>query len=240
MLSESDKKKIREYIKKLKKEGSTTAGAPGFLTPKAFVGDPDAEGSAKATGADKTYTIKPSKKKRNFVKLHEVSYKTFKQDDSLSEVQKVNRRILEVSKMLREISQALDHSLRLKQESSLDNSTYWKKTNEAILKINSRVSEITKKAKQLANLKELTQASLKEKIVRLFNAAGFSVKLSDVDVNQTGNEQYEFDILINGEPFPIDYDKGMLTYQGFDKEVPLGNLSQQQEVIKALTQILKQ
>lgn len=239
MLSESDKKKIKEYIRKLKKEGSTTAGVPGYLTPKAFVGDSDAEGSVKATGADKAYVIKPSKKKRNFVKLHEVSYKAFKQDESLTEVQKVNRRILEVSKMLREISQALDHSLRLKQESSLDNSAYWKKTNEAILKINNRVSEITKKAKQLANLKELTQASLKDKLVRLFNAAGFNVKPSDVGVNQTGNEQYEFDILINGEPFPIDYDRGMLTYQGFDSEVPLGNLNQQQEVIKALTQILK-
>jgi hypothetical protein len=239
MLSENEKGIIKRFIKKLKKEGSTTAGVPGYLTPNAFTGDPDAEGSSKAIGADKAFIIKPSKKKKNFIKIHEISYKNFKQDGSMTEVQKVNKRILEVGRMLREISQALDHSIKLKQESSLDNSLYWKKTNEAIIKINSRVSEITKKARKLANLKELTQASIKEKIVRLFNAAGFDVKEADVSSNQTGNEQYEFDIIINGEPFPVDYDRGMLTYQGFEEEVPLGNLNQQQEVIKALTKLVK-
>lgn len=230
-LSKRDISEIRKFIKKLKKEGSTTAGVGGYATPKAFVGDPEAEGSAKATGADKAYIIKPSKKKRNFIKIHEVSYKTFKQDQSLSEVQKVNRKILEVNKMLREISQALDHSIKLKQESSLDDSTFWKRTNEAILKIHNRVNEVMKKTTKLANIKELAANSVKDKLVALLSKAGIDVKSSDIQHNQLGNEQYEFDIYINGEPHGIDYNNGDLTYQAMNDEIYLGNLKQQDETL---------
>lgn len=230
-LSNRDISEVKKFIKKLKREGSTTANVGGYATPKAFVGDSSAEGSEKATGADKAYIIKPSKKKRNFIKIHEVSYKNFKQDESLSEVQKVNNRILEVSKMLREISQALDHSIKLKQESSLDNSTYWKRTNEAILKIHRRVNEVMKKTNKLANIKELAANSVKDKLVRLLSKAGIDVKISDIQHNQIGNEQYEFDIYINGEPHGIDYNNGDLTYQAMDDEIYLGNLKQQDETI---------
>jgi len=230
-LSDNDINEIKKYIKKLKKEGSTTANVGGYATPKAFVGDSEAEGSAKATGADKAYIIKPSKKKRNFIKLHEASYKSFKQDESASEVQKINGKILEVSKRLREISQALDHSMKLKQESSLDNSAYWKRTNEAILKIHKRLSEVMKKTTKLANIKELAANSVKDKLVSILNKAGIEVKPSDIQYNQTGNEQYEFDIYINGEPHGIDYNNGDLTYQAMDDEIYLGNLKQRDETL---------
>ncbi len=235
---------IKAYTKKqaakLKEEGSTTAGVPGYLTPNAFVGDEDADGTTVDMQDDQfAYSIKASKKKPHFIKLHEVSYKAFKEDASMNEVQKVNQRILEVSKMLREISRSLDHSMKLKKESSLDESKYWKRTNEAILKISQRLSEINKKARKLANLKELAASSVKDKLVQIFNKANLNIKAQDIDYNQTGKEQYEFDVMLYGEPYAFDYNNGSLTYQDYDKEVLLGNLNQESEIIKQLTQIFQ-
>jgi len=231
MLTKFDISEIRRFIKKLKKEGSTTAGVGGFATPAAFTKDTNAEGSAKATGADKAFIIKPAKKKKHFIKLEEANYQDFKQDDSMTEVEKINRKILEVSKVLREVSRALDHSLKLKLESSVDNSAYWKKTNEAILRIDKRISEVRMKARKLANLKELAESSVKNKLLQALNRAGISVQLEDISARQSGSDQYEFDVYVNGEPIAIDYNKGDLTYQDVNQEVYLGNLLQKDEVL---------
>jgi len=240
MLSPKEILEVKSFIKKLRKEGSTTAGVGGFATPNAFVGSSSASGSAKATGADKTYTIKPSKKKRHFVKLSEASYKEFKQDDSLSEVQKINQRILAANRMLREVSRALDHSLKLKQESAVDNSAYWKRTNESILKMVKRVSEVRGKVASLANIKELAAGSVKDKLAKLLTKAGLQVVSANISHNRLGNELYEFDIYINGEPIAIDYNNGDLIYQDVDKEVYLGNINQnEQALIANINKVLK-
>jgi len=240
-LTEEEKNEVRSYIKKLRKEGSTTAGVPGFLTAAAWSGEEGGDGTTAIDVEDEqySYSIKASEKKPHFVKLDEANYKNFKEDSSLNEVQKVNRKVLEVNRMLREISQALDHSMRLKIESSLDNSRYWKKTNEAILKMKVRIGEVNKKVSQLANLKELAANSVKDKLVQLLNRAGFNMTAQDVDYNQTAADQYEFDVMINGEPTAIDYRKGELIYQDYDEEISLGNISQEQEVVAKLTQTLK-
>ena len=233
---------VKEQSKKLKKEGSTTAGVPGFQTPYAFSGEESGDGtsSIKLTDPQYSFSIKAPKKKKHFVgKLEEVSYKNFKEDVSTNEVQKVNSKILEVNKMLGEISRYLDHSLKLKQESKLDNTKYWKRTNEAILKISKRLAEVNKKAKKLANLKELEASSIKDKITRLFNKAGLKVQPKDVNYNKVGTDKYEIDILLFGEPQGIDYKAGELLYQDYDKEVRLGNIKQEIELIKKIAQTFK-
>lgn len=232
---------VKKKVKKLKAEGSTTAGVPGYQTPAAFTGDEGGDGATKTDFAQGqfAYSIKAPKKKKNFVKLTEVSYKAFKEDSTANEIQKVNRKILEVNKMLREISRALDHSIKLKNESSLDNSKYWKRTNEAILKINKRLSEVSKKARKLANLKELAAANVKTQLVQLFNKAGFKITAQDVEYNTAGTNHYEFDVMVGGEPYAIDYKDGELLYQDYDKEVSLGNMEQEPELIKNLTKTLK-
>lgn len=238
---EEIKKFVKKQAKKIKKEGSTTAGVPGYQTPRAFVGDETASGTQAIDLSDDqySYSIKPEKKKTHYVKLHEVSYKQFKEDTSSSDVQKVNNRILEINKMLREISRFLDHSIKLKQESSLDESTYWKKTNEAILRINKRLGEVTKKAKKLANIKELAASSVKDQVAKLFVKAGFPIKSSDISYNQTGSDTYELDVYINGQPYGIDYVNGELIYQDINNEVSLGMLQQQDTVIGNIKKIFK-
>ncbi len=233
---------IRKYIKKLRKEGSTTAGAPGFLTAAAWTGEEGGDGTKAIDVEDPQYAFSqkaPEKKSQNFVKLHEANYRSFREDNSMSEVQKVNRKILEVNKMLREISQALDHSIKLKQESALDNSRYWKKTNEAILKMKARIAEVNRKVSGLANLKELAANSVKDKLVKMFNSAGVMITAQDIDYNQVSPDVYEFDVMIEGEPYAIDYNKGQLVYQDYDEDVDLGNISQEQQVVAKLAQTFK-
>jgi len=232
---------IRAYIKKLRKEGSTAAGAGAYDTPAAFTGDPNDDGTQTVDVEDPQYgySIKAKKTNKNFVPIHEASYKSFKEDPTANEVQKVNRKILEVSKMLREISRALDHSMKLKTESALDNSRYWKRTNEAILKISARLAEINEKASNLADLKELAASSVKTKLVDLFNKAGIQVKPEDIDHNQLGADWYEFDIMIEGEPYAIDYRSGELLYQAYDEEIRLGNMNQEQQLIQNIVKEFK-
>ena len=244
-LTTEEKQSIREYIKKMRKlqeEGSTSDGAGAYHTPAAFTGDPKDDGTQTVDIEDPQYgySIKAKKTNINFVKLDEASYKSFKEDASANEVQKVNRKILEVNKMLREISRALDHSMKLKTESSIDNSRYWKRTNEAILKISQRLAEINKKARNLANLKELAATAVKDKMVQLFNKAGVTIKPEDVDYNQIGTEWYELDVMLNGEPIAIDYKNGEVLYQGYDEEIRLGNFNQEQQLIQNIAKEFKQ
>jgi hypothetical protein len=236
---EEIKRFVKEQSKKIK-EGSTTAGVPGYQTPAAFTGKEGGDGTDRDIEDDQyAYSKKAPKEKPHFIKLHEVSYKEFKENQDSTQVQKVNRRILEINKMLGEISRYLDHSIKLKQESSLDNSKYWKRTNEAILKINKRLGEVSKKARKLANLKEIAATSLKQKIASLFSKAGIPVKPEDIDYHQSGTDEYELDVMINGEPYAIDYENGQLIYQDYDKEIALGNMTQEAEIIKMISKIFK-
>ena len=126
------KKFVRETLRKIK-ENSASAGAGAFLTPAAFAPSNDEDDAGKkALDADVTYTVKPAKEKKNFIKLHELSYKQFKEDQSMSDVQKVNKAILEINRNIREINRALDHSMKLKNESQMSNQSLWKRTNEAL------------------------------------------------------------------------------------------------------------
>lgn len=238
-LNKQDIQEIKKYIKKLRKEGSTSAqGVPGYMTPAAFTGEEGGDGTNTLDLSDDQYAYneKPPKKKIHFVKLQEVSYKNFKEDQSGTSAQKINRKILEVSKSLGEISKALDHSIKLKNESSVDNSAYWKKTNEAILKISKRLGEINKKARKLANIKEIAANSLKSKLAQIFKQAGVDVTQEDFDYNQVGSDMFEFDVMIGEEPYAIDYDKGELIWQDYNQEVRLGNLNQEADLIKNIAQ----
>ena len=228
-ITKKELEEIKAYTKKqfikLRKEGSTTAGVPGYLTPAAFTGKEDGDGTDAIDLEDDqyAYSIKASTKKPHFIKLHEISYKNFKEDANTNEIQKVNNKILEVSRMLREISRSLDHSIKLKQESKLDNTKYWKRTNEAILKISRRLAEVNKKARKLANLKELATTSMEGKLKDAFDSAGITI----TDISSTNkNNSYEFNFFIEKKSYAIDVDeKGNLEYNDMGNYEPLGNFN---------------
>lgn len=232
------KKYIKETAKQMKQEGSTTAGVPGFLSAKAFVGDEDAEGSEKGMDAGAPYLDKAPKDKMHFVKLHEISYKAFKEDKSKTDIQKVNTAILEINRRIREINRIMDHSMRLKTESNIADMKLWKRTNEALVKISHRMSEAAKKTKKFANLKEIQSNQVKERMHKLLATAGINVQLSNIEVD-TQDGAYTIDVYINGEPYGFDLENNILSYQDWDKEVELGLFDKDQEIVAAIKNVLK-
>ena len=48
---------------------------------------------------------------------------------------------------------------------------------------------------------------------------------------------YNIDVMTNGEPYGFDLENDVLTYQGFDEEVELGNINREQEVADKLKTI---
>ena len=241
-MKRNERRELREFVKaQLKKmRENTTASVGSYDTPKAFVGDEDADEptSFNVKDAQYAYSIKAPKERKNSIKLHEVSYKSFKTDGTRSSVQKVNQNILEVANKLGEVSRMLNHSIKLKTEQKLSN-VHWKRTNEALVKIHQRIQELTDKANNLYDLREATAQSIKTKLADYFTKAGIQVKPQDIDYNQLGNEWYEFDVMIMGEPQAIDYRNGEVFWQAYDEEIRLGNIAQEQQLVQNITKEFK-
>lgn len=237
-LTHKEKRELREFVKQQidkMHEGSTTANIAVYSTPQAFTGDSDDDGAKSFDPSDEqyAYSIKAPKERKNSVKLHEVSYPSFKQDESRTNVQKINANILEVNKRIRELSQMLDHSIKLKTEQRFDNSVHWKRTNEALLKMHNRITALSEKANQLYNIQEATAQHVKDQLVNLFKLAGYTqLTANDVDYNQAGADHFEFDIMLQGEPYAVDYKQGVLTFQDYREEKLLGSLDQPETIVQ--------
>tara|TARA_R110000824_G_scaffold33884_7_gene108294 strand:+ start:1058 stop:1813 length:756 start_codon:yes stop_codon:yes gene_type:complete len=240
-LSLEEREKLKKYIKEqaAKMKENTTASVGSYDTPNAFTGDEDDDGtqSVDLTDPEYAYSIKGPKKRnpKYSVKLNEVSYQAFKRDESRSTVQKVNANILEVNKNIRELARMLQHSIKLKTEQKMDNNIHWKKTNEALAKMHKRISVLSEKANQLYNLTEATAQQAEKDLLALLNSMGSTafkqLGPNDIDHNPVGADHFEFDVMLNGEPVAIDWDKGNLTYQDYSEEIPLGNIDNPEEVI---------
>ena len=79
-----------------------------------------------------------------------VSYRQYKKDESASPSQKVNKSIMEVNKMLAEIEKIVHNNIRLKTETGVDSSQFWKQTGTRINKINERIVRISNRLKELS------------------------------------------------------------------------------------------
>jgi len=79
-----------------------------------------------------------------------VSYRQYKKDESASPSQKVNKSIMEVNKMLAEIEKIVHNNIRLKTETGVDSSQFWKQTGARINKINERIVRISNRLKELS------------------------------------------------------------------------------------------
>tara|TARA_R110000868_G_scaffold63418_2_gene191456 strand:+ start:1028 stop:1777 length:750 start_codon:yes stop_codon:yes gene_type:complete len=237
-----EKKDLKNYIKeqaaKMQNE-NTTANAGEFDTPNAFTGNSDDDGTqaVNLTDPEYAYSIKGPKKRnpKYSVKLNEASYQTFKKDESRSTVQKVNTNILEVNKKLYELARMLQHSIKLKTEQKLDNNIHWKKTNEALTKMHNRISVLSEKANSLYNLTEATAQQAEKDLLALLNSVGDvafkQLRPNDIDFNTVGADHFEFDVVLNGEPLAIDWNKGNLIYQAYSSEIPLGNINNPEQVV---------
>ena len=115
----------------------------------------------------------------------------------------------------------------------MDNNIHWKRTNEALAKMHQRISVLSEKANELYNLKEAVAGQVKEQLLDMFKDAGLTTLTpNDIDYNPISADRFEFDVMIDGEPHAIDYDKGNLVFQDYNEEVPLGNIDQPELVIQ--------
>ena len=64
-LSKEELKELREYVKKLREEGSTTAGVPGYQTPAAFTGKEGGDGTDVLDLEDDQYAYSEKPPKNN-------------------------------------------------------------------------------------------------------------------------------------------------------------------------------
>lgn len=79
-----------------------------------------------------------------------VSYRDYKKDPTSTPVQKVNKGIAEVNRMLSEMEKIVNNNLRLKQEAGVDSSHFWKTTGTRFAKINERMTRISNRLKELS------------------------------------------------------------------------------------------
>ena len=77
--------------------------------------------------------------------LSEAKYRDYKQDESLSQRQKVNKSIKEVNGKLFRIERIIDQNVKLKTESGIDESKYWESTKKNLMKIEGKMKRLAEK-----------------------------------------------------------------------------------------------
>ena len=131
-------KMFKEDFKKIKEEEleeeNITGGGEAYDTPKAF--------KKKKKKTEESTFIKMAKL------MSEVNYKAYKNDDSLSSKQKVNKAIKEVASQLYKIERTINQNIKLKTEDGVSSTQYWKSTRGNLRKISERMMRISERLRR--------------------------------------------------------------------------------------------
>ena len=135
--------KLKEIIRNMIRERmidemNTTGGVEGYNTPFAFSGK-DGEKKKGKKQADLTgYTV-----------VNENRWLALKQDESTAQA-KIGRGISNINKQLKEMERFLNWYGKIKNESGVDNKSYWKRTNSHIYSIQERLLKLDQKIRQIS------------------------------------------------------------------------------------------
>ncbi len=143
-------KKLDELAKEIE-EANTTADAGGeYNTPNAFSkdGKEDENDVAETCGYKKVKTESVFMKLAKNTLLSEVSYKEYKKDESATSKQKVNRAIREINSKLYKIEGIVNQNIKLKSESGVDSTKYWKSTRSNLQKISEKMQRISERLRR--------------------------------------------------------------------------------------------
>ena len=135
--------KIREIIRKIVRERmidemNTTGGVEGYNTPFAFSGKDSEKKKAKKQASLTGYTA-----------VNENRWLALKQDESTAQ-SKIGRGISNINKQLKEMERFLNWYGKIKNESGVDNKSYWKRTNSHIYSIQERLLKLDQKIRQIS------------------------------------------------------------------------------------------
>jgi hypothetical protein len=133
------KEKIRQIVReRMIDEMNTTGNIEGYNTPYAFSGK-DGEKKKAKKQADLT----------GYTPVNENRWLALKQDESTAQA-KIGRGISNINKQLKEMERFLNWYGKIKNESGVDNKSYWKRTNSHIYSIQERLLKLDQKIRQIS------------------------------------------------------------------------------------------
>jgi hypothetical protein len=119
--------KLKETIRKIVRELTTTGNVDGYQTPYAFAKKGSEKKLAKRAADLSGYTS-----------ITENRWLELKKEEAPAKA-KIGRGISNINKQLTEMERFLNWYSRLKQENNVSNEHFWKRTNHNILKIKERL-----------------------------------------------------------------------------------------------------
>ena len=133
------KEKIRQLVReKMVDEMDVTGNVQGYDSPGAF-GKPENEKKKGKKQADLTgYSV-----------VSENRWLDLKNEESTAQA-KIGRGISNINKQLREMERFLNWYGKIKNESGVDNKSYWKRTNGHIYSIKERLIKLDQKIRQIS------------------------------------------------------------------------------------------
>jgi hypothetical protein len=135
--------KLKEIIRKMVRERmidemNTTGNVQGYNSPYAFTKKGGEKEKAKKQ-ADLT----------GYTPVNENRWLALKQDESTAQA-KIGRGISNINKQLKEMERFLNWYGKIKNESGVDNKSYWKRTNNHIYTIKERLIKLDQKIRQIS------------------------------------------------------------------------------------------
>ena len=135
--------KLKEIIRKMVRERmideeTATGNVDGYGTPYAFT----------AKGGEK----KKAKKQADltgYTPVNENRWLELKNEESSAQA-KIGRGISNINRQLKEMEQFLNWYGKIKNESGVDNKSYWKRTNSHIYSIQERLLKLDQKIRQIS------------------------------------------------------------------------------------------
>lgn len=131
-----NKQQLKELIKELIDEMTSSGGVAGYNTPNAF--------------SKRKWDVDDNVEKKNTVSEARSKYREYKLDDTMKPHQKVSKAVSEINKTLTEVEKIIDMNLRLKSEMDVSSDSYWKHSKNALTKIDEKITRINKKMKDLS------------------------------------------------------------------------------------------
>ena len=140
-------KKIDDLLDEMSSTGGE--GSEEYNTPKAFSKDEEDENdNAETSGYKKVKSESTFMKIAKETVLSEISYKDYKKDESATSKQKVNRAIKEINSKLYKIESIVNQNIKLKSESGVDSTKYWKSTRSNLQKISEKMQRISERLRR--------------------------------------------------------------------------------------------
>lgn len=135
--------KLKEIIRNMVRERmidemNTTSGVEGYNTPFAFSGKDDEKTKGKKQADLTGYSV-----------VNENRWLDLKNEESTAQA-KIGRGISNINKQLKEMERFLNWYGKIKNESGVDNKSYWKRTNGHIYSIKERLIKLDQKIRQIS------------------------------------------------------------------------------------------